>query len=56
VRDSLHIPLHELTDRIDGVLDRPGRDVVLINDSYEAAGAAGLEEKNPAEEAGPLTS
>ena len=26
------------------VLDRPGRQVVLINDSYEAAGAAGLED------------
>ncbi|MFC7571406.1 rhodanese-like domain-containing protein [Klenkia terrae] len=26
------------------VLDRPGRSVVLVNDSYESAGKAGLED------------
>ena len=30
------------------VLDRPGRSVVLINDDYEAAGKAGLEDGAPA--------
>jgi rhodanese-related sulfurtransferase len=64
VRDSQHIPLHELADRLGevpqgevwvycgsgyrasiaaSVLDRPGRSVVLVNDSYESAGQAGLE-------------
>ena len=66
VRGSLHIPLHQLHDRIDevpegevwvycgsgyrasiaaSVLDRPGRQVVLVNDSYDGAGQAGLEER-----------
>ena len=31
------------------VLDRPGRQVVLINDSYDAANAAGLEDERPTE-------
>ena len=65
VRDSQHVPLHELAKRIAeipegelwvycgsgyrasiaaSVLDRPGRRVVLINDSYEAAAEAGLED------------
>lgn len=34
------------------VLDRPGRQVVLINDSYDAANAAGLEDERPTEGAG----
>ena len=34
------------------VLDRPGRHVVLINDSYDAANAAGLEDEHPTEGAG----
>jgi glyoxylase-like metal-dependent hydrolase (beta-lactamase superfamily II)/rhodanese-related sulfurtransferase len=34
------------------VLDRPGRHVVLINDSYDAANAAGLEDERPTEGAG----
>ena len=66
VRDSQHIPLHELADRIDevpdgevwvycgsgyrasiaaSVLDRPGREVVLVNDSYGSAAEVGIEEK-----------
>ena len=66
VIDSLHIPLHELLERLDevpdgevwvycgsgyrasiaaSVLDRPGRDVVLINDSFEASKDAGLQEE-----------
>ncbi|MGH3481149.1 MAG: rhodanese-like domain-containing protein, partial [Nocardioidaceae bacterium] len=65
VRDSQHIPLHELGERIDevpdgevwvhcesgyrasitaSVLDQPGRQVVLINDSYDSAKKAGLEQ------------
>jgi hydroxyacylglutathione hydrolase len=65
VQGSLHIPLHELSDRIDevpdgevwvycgsgyrssiaaSVLDRPGRQVVLVNDEYDSARKAGLEE------------
>ncbi|MGB9378215.1 MAG: rhodanese-like domain-containing protein, partial [Mycobacteriales bacterium] len=65
VRGSIHIPLHELRDRIDeapdgelwiycgsgyrasiasSVLDRPGRDIVLIDDEYDAAKEAGLED------------
>jgi hydroxyacylglutathione hydrolase len=64
VKDSQHIPLHELGDRIDevpegevwvycssgyrasiaaSVLDRPGCQVVLINDSYDSAKEADLE-------------
>ena len=64
VKDSHHIALHDLMDRVDEVpdgevwvycgsgyrasiaaslLDRPGRDVVLINDDYASAKAAGLE-------------
>ena len=64
VKDSQHIPLHELADRIDevphgevwvhcgsgyrasiaaSVLDRAGRQVVLVNDFYDAAKEAGLE-------------
>jgi rhodanese-related sulfurtransferase len=63
VAESLHIPLHELAQRLDevpggevwvycgsgyrasiaaSILDRPGRNVVLINDAYDVAGAAGL--------------
>ncbi|WP_369805273.1 rhodanese-like domain-containing protein [Pseudonocardia sp. MH-G8] len=34
------------------VLDRPGHHVVLINDSYDAANAAGLEDEHPTEGAG----
>ena len=34
------------------VLDRPGRDVVLINDSYDTAKEAGLEDERPTEGAG----
>ena len=66
VIDSLHIPLHELLERLDevpdgevwvycgsgyrasiaaSVLDRPGRDVVLINDSFEASKDVGLQEE-----------
>ena len=37
------------------VLDRPGRQVVLINDSYDAANAAGLEDERPTEGAGAAT-
>jgi hydroxyacylglutathione hydrolase len=64
VAGSVHIPLHQLVDRIDevpdgevwiycgsgyrasiaaSILDRPGRDVVLVNDSYDNAAAAGIE-------------
>jgi rhodanese-related sulfurtransferase len=64
IRGSLHIPLHELADRVvelpDGqiwvhcasgyrasiaaaMLDRLGHQVVLIDDSYDAARALGLE-------------
>lgn len=64
VRGSLHIPLHQLTDRLGeaptgevwiycgsgyrasvaaSVLDGPGRNVVLVNDSYGNAAEAGLE-------------
>ena len=73
VRNSQHIPLHELDERIgevpDGelwvycgsgyrasiaasVLDRPGRQVVLVNDSYGGAVEAGLEDERSAEGAG----
>jgi hydroxyacylglutathione hydrolase len=72
VAGSLHIPLHELADRVDevpegevwiycgsgyrasiaaSVLDRAGRQVVLINDSYDAAQAAGLEDGRSADAA-----
>jgi len=65
VKDSQHIPLHELSERIDevpegevwvhcgsgyrasiatSVLDRPGRRVVLVNDFYDSAKEAGLEQ------------
>ena len=65
VKNSQHIPIHELSDRIDevpegevwvycgsgyrasiaaSILDRPGREVVLINDSYDSAKEAGLEQ------------
>jgi hydroxyacylglutathione hydrolase len=64
VRGSQHIPLHELSQRIDEVpdgqvwvycgtgyrsaiaasmLDRAGRELVLVNDSYDSAKDAGLE-------------
>lgn len=64
VRDSQHIPLHELQQRLSevptgkvwvycgsgyrasiaaSILDRPGRSLVLIDDSYDHAAAAGLE-------------
>ena len=65
VKNSQHIPIHQLGDRIDeipegevwvycgsgyrasiaaSILDRPGREVVLINDSYDSAKEAGLEQ------------
>ncbi len=65
VKDSQHIPIHELADRIHevpqgevwvycgsgyrasiaaSILDRPGRQVVLIDDSYDSAQKAGLEQ------------
>ncbi len=34
------------------ILDRPGRQVVLINDSYDAANAVGLDDERPTEGAG----
>ena len=34
------------------VLDRPGRQVVLVNDSYDAAVTAGLQDEQPAQDAG----
>jgi rhodanese-related sulfurtransferase len=37
------------------VLDRPGRQVVLVNDSYGAAAEAGLEDERPTEAAGSPT-
>ncbi len=37
------------------VLDTPGRDVVLINDSYGTAKEAGLEDDRPIEGAGATT-
>ena len=73
VRGSIHIPLHELHERLDdvpqgevwvycgsgyrasiaaSVLDRPGRQVVLVNDSYDAAKEAGLEDRRPTGGAG----
>ena len=69
VDGAIHIPLHQLADRLDevgpgdvwvycgsgyrasvaaSVLDRPGRDVILVNDSYANAQAAGLEGGRPA--------
>ena len=69
VADSVHIPLHELQDRLEdvpdgqvwvycgsgyrasiaaSVLDRAGREVVLINDSFATAEDAGLVEARPA--------
>jgi hydroxyacylglutathione hydrolase len=65
VKDSQHIPVHQLGERIHevpqgevwvycgsgyrasiaaSILDRPGRNVVLINDSYDSAKTAGLEQ------------
>ncbi len=76
VRNSQHIPLHELDQRIGevpegevwvycgsgyrasiaaSVLDRPGRQVVLVNDSYGGAAEAGLEDERPTEGAGSPT-
>jgi len=76
VRGSLHIPLHQLTDRLDevptgevwiycgsgyrasvaaSVLDGPGRNVVLVNDSYGNAAEAGLESEVAAGPAGRWT-
>ncbi len=73
VRGSLHIPLHQLNERIDevpqgevwvycgsgyrasiaaSVLDRPGREVVLVNDSYGNAADAGVDDERPTEGAG----
>ncbi|MGI8697807.1 MAG: rhodanese-like domain-containing protein [Mycobacteriales bacterium] len=37
------------------VLDRPGRQVVLVNDSYDAASAAGLEDERAPDDAGATT-
>ncbi len=37
------------------VLDRPGRQVVLVNDSYDAVNGAGLEDERPTEGAGATT-
>ena len=34
------------------ILDRPGRQVVLINDDYDNAGAAGLQDERPTDGAG----
>lgn len=74
VRGSQHIPLHELSGRIQEVpdgqvwvycgsgyrasitasmLDRPGRQVVLINDSYGSAVDAGVQHEQPTEGARP---
>ena len=68
VAGSQHIPLHELSDRLDevprgevwvycgsgyrasiaaSILDRPGRKMVLINDDYDNANAAGLQDEHP---------
>lgn len=65
VQGSQHIPIHELSDRIDevpegeiwvycasgyrssiaaSILDRPGRQVVLIDDTYNSAKKVGLED------------
>jgi len=73
VRGSLHIPLHQLNERIDevpqgevwvycgsgyrasiaaSILDRPGREIVLVNDSYGNAADAGVEDERPTEGAG----
>jgi hydroxyacylglutathione hydrolase len=70
VRGSIHIPLHELNERLDdvpsgqvwvycasgyrasiaaSVLDRPGRQVVLVNDSYGTAQEVGLEDDRDTE-------
>lgn len=64
VEGAIHIPLHQLRDRIDevpqgelwvycgsgyrasvaaSILDRPGREVILVDDSYASAAEAGLE-------------
>jgi hydroxyacylglutathione hydrolase len=68
VGGSIHIPIHELAERVDevpegevwvycgsgyrasiaaSILDRPGRDVVLVDDSYAQAGDAGLHTEQP---------
>ncbi|GAA2864973.1 MBL fold metallo-hydrolase [Pseudonocardia halophobica] len=68
VRGSLHIPIHELTERVDevpdgevwvycgsgyrasiaaSILDRPGRDLVLVDDDYAHAADAGLHAAQP---------
>jgi hydroxyacylglutathione hydrolase len=73
VNGAIHIPLHQLADRLDevpqgevwvycgsgyrasvaaSILDRPGRDVILVNDSYGTAKEAGLEDERPTEGAG----
>ncbi|GAA1435966.1 MBL fold metallo-hydrolase [Microlunatus lacustris] len=73
VSGSMHIPLHQLADRLDevpqgelwvycgsgyrasiaaSILDRPGREVVLVNDAYDTAKDARLEDEQPTEGAG----
>ena len=69
VTGSLHIPLHQLRDRVDEIptgevwvycgsgyrasvaaslLDGPERDLVLVNDAYDAARDLGLDDQHPA--------
>lgn len=68
VRGSIHIPLHELTERLAevppgeiwvhcgsgyrasiaaSILDRPGREVVLVDDSYANVAPVGIEDHGP---------
>ena len=68
IRGSLHIPLPELSERLDevpagevwvhcgsgyrasiatSILDRAGRDPVLVDDAYDNAAKAGLEIQEP---------
>jgi glyoxylase-like metal-dependent hydrolase (beta-lactamase superfamily II)/rhodanese-related sulfurtransferase len=68
VRGSIHIPIHELAERVDqvpagevwvycgsgyrasiaaSILDRPGRDLVLVDDGYDHATDAGLHAEQP---------
>jgi hydroxyacylglutathione hydrolase len=68
VPGSIHIPIHELADRVDevpdgetwvycgsgyrasiaaSILDRSGRDLVLVDDSYTHAADAGLHTEQP---------
>ena len=68
VHGSIHIPIHQLPDRLDEVpegevwvycgsgyrasiaaslLDRPGRDLVLVDDDYAHAADAGLHTEQP---------